>query len=55
MCGLAVLVGGNWNNTSNAGVFAMSLVHVRSISYDGAGGRASYFVYCPVSDSEQNF
>ena len=39
MCGLAVLVGGNWNNTSNAGVFAMNLNNVRSNSNDNVGGR----------------
>ena len=39
MCGLAVIVGGNWNNTSNAGVFAMNLNNVRSNSNDNVGGR----------------
>ena len=52
--GLAVLVGGRWDATSDAGVFALGLDDVRSTSGGGVGGRASYFVYCPVSDSEQN-
>ena len=39
MCGLAVLVGGNWNETSNAGVFYMNLNNVRSNSNANVGGR----------------
>ena len=41
---LAVLVGGHWNNSSTAGVFAMYLNTVRSTSYDNVGGRASFLV-----------
>ena len=41
---LAVQLGGDWSDTSNAGVFAMSLYVVRSASYDNIGGRASFLV-----------
>ena len=41
--GLAVLVGGYWNNTSYAGVFAMDLNYVRSDSSVIVGGRASVY------------
>lgn len=41
---LAVLVGGSWDNTSTAGVFAMFLAYVRSYSHVYVGGRASFLV-----------
>lgn len=52
--GLSVFVGGTWHNAAISGVFAMNLLYARSFWGDDVGGRASYFVYCPVSDSEQN-
>ncbi|WP_151946590.1 hypothetical protein [Aliarcobacter butzleri] len=52
--GLAVLVGGTWRYTSNAGVFCMYLSDSRTASYYTVGGRASYFVTCSVNDSEQD-
>ena len=39
MCGLSVIVGGNWNNAAISGVFAMNLNNVRSNSNDNVGGR----------------
>ena len=39
MCGLSVIVGGNWNNAAISGVFAMNLNNVRSNSNDNIGGR----------------
>ena len=41
---LSVLGGGRWDDTSGAGVFCVSLGNVRSNSYDGVGGRASFLV-----------
>jgi len=41
---LACLVGGNWGNSSNAGVFAMYLYNNRTYSSNTVGGRASVIV-----------
>jgi len=40
---LVPLVGGNWNNTANAGVFYLNLNNVRSNSNNNVGGRDCYF------------
>ena len=41
---LSVIVGGNWVDAALSGVFAMHLVHARSTSSGGLGGRASFLV-----------
>jgi len=40
---LVPLVGGNWNNAANAGVFYLNLNNVRSNSNNNVGGRDCYF------------
>jgi hypothetical protein len=40
---LVPLVGGNWSNTANAGVFYLNLNNVRSNSNNNVGGRDCYF------------
>ena len=41
---MSCIVGGNWGDTSDAGVFAMMLYYYRTSSGNYAGGRASYLV-----------
>jgi hypothetical protein len=41
---MACLCGASWSNSSNAGVFAMTLSYYRTHSSDSVGGRASYIV-----------
>ena len=41
---LCVISGGNWNNGSIAGVWALSLGSVRGTSYDGVGFRAASYL-----------
>ena len=41
---MCLISGGNWNNTSNAGVWALSLGSYRTYSYGNVGLRASAYV-----------
>ncbi len=41
---LCVISGGNWDNGSNAGVWALALGSVRGDSYDGVGFRAASYL-----------
>ena len=34
------LVGGNWNNAANSGVFEVALTNVASITFNAGGARA---------------